>query len=257
MPYVHVSEIGEVIRDTSTEPCNALLETKEHVIIKLNNNIQGNLSLVNEYICYRIAKEVELNMPKSGIAYFDNKTDCQYDNFEEFYGPCFYSVRVDKTTIINKGVIPYISNDLIKEELILFDHVVYNSDRNLGNLLISMSSSEIFVIDHTHTFKNACIWDKSCFERGMKENDLYDTKIIESNKLVYDLLFDGKKANNTNLLLTSEKYKDRITREFLTDVINDLPLEWIYSKDDINALLEYILYRINGIKNICEVILSM
>lgn len=67
----------------------------------------------------------------------------------------------------------YISNKETYEEIILFDQLIYNKDRNKGNLFISTGKGAklLYAIDHTHVFKNATIWDSICFRQGISDND--------------------------------------------------------------------------------------
>ena len=71
--------------------------------------------------------------------------------------------------------------DFVK--ILLFDHIIFNTDRNPGNLLVRFCKNDVSlkVIDHTHVFISQALWDASCLKRAMEENDLLDTKVLEYN----------------------------------------------------------------------------
>lgn len=79
--------------------------------------------------------------------------------------------------------------DFIK--ILLFDHLIFNTDRNPGNLLVQYYKKNITlqVIDHSHVFINQAIWDANCLHRAMEEKDYFSTRILEDNNYLYDMFF--------------------------------------------------------------------
>lgn len=61
----HLKEIDYILTNGCTNPVRSRLDTNATVIVKLFNNEQGNLTLVNEYICYKLA--LALRLPGSEI----------------------------------------------------------------------------------------------------------------------------------------------------------------------------------------------
>lgn len=86
-----------------------------------------NLTLINEYICYELAKYFKLPIPNAGIGYISDKTILSADDLlnDDNYGPCFYSERIDKATKANSNIIKYLSNSNEFLKVLLFDHIVY------------------------------------------------------------------------------------------------------------------------------------
>lgn len=84
----------------------------------------------------------------------------------------------------------YVSNTDSYEKILLFDHLIYNKDRNKGNLLIYFGKGDklLYIIDHTHVFKNQTIWDQNCLRQGMIENDFKDLEILNENRYEFFLL---------------------------------------------------------------------
>jgi hypothetical protein len=260
LDYLHVNKVYGSYPDFSTEPLDALLNTGNRVYVKTYNNIQGNRVLVNEYICYRLSKILDLPIPEAGIAIIDRDTEhlCDEDVFSpENYGHCFFSTRINKATVINSAIIPQISNKEDFYKIILFDHLIYNKDRNKGNLLVTSDSTvRLYIIDHTHVFKNACIWDKICFQQGMSVDDYLDRQIIEYNSLIYGYFWEHLPKNLDILLSHSTDFKNRLNLSVLEDVIKDLPDSWDVSCEDITSLLEYLSYRLEKLDHICNIIVG-
>lgn len=260
LEYAHVSKLLCVIQNGCTEPIDAMLDSGERVIVKPFNNIQGNLVLVNEYICYKICTELEIPAPEAGIALIDEKTECLCDEViitSNNYGCCFYSKRIDKATIINPAIIPRILNKEDFYKILLFDHFVYNKDRNRGNLIVTMGKNiRMYAIDHTHVFKNECIWDKNCLNMGIELSDYNDDNIIVSNKEIYNFFWEHLNKDEEILLNIANAFKDKIDYNKLEEFISELPLQWRIPDEDINALKNYLMYRLEHLDNICNMIVG-
>ena len=258
--YPHVCKIFGKIPNGCTEPLDACLESGDRVIVKPINNIQGNLALVNEYICYKLCSKLEMPIPDAGITIIDNKTDIVNDEgiiTVDNYGYGFYSKRIDKATIINRNIIPRITNKEDFYKIILFDHLVYNTDRNRGNILVTLGkNSKMYMIDHTHVFKNGCIWDRYCFDQGIDLEDFNDRDIIESNnnQYMYSLFWEHLNQDESVLFNLSETFKSKITSSDLNLFMSELPQEWGLSRENSDALIEYLLYRLAHIDDMCRII---
>ncbi len=258
MEYLHVDKILGKIGNGCTDPLDASLSSGERVIIKPFNNNQGNLVLVNEYISYRLCRELDIPIPEAGIAIIDEKTVylCEETVLsEDNYGYCFYSQRIDKVAVINRAIIPRISNINDFYKIILFDHLVYNKDRNRGNLLVTSGKNiKLYAIDHTHVFKNQAIWDKNCLQMGMTGSDFKDRDIIESNQWIYSLFWEYLNWEPAILLQHAHEFKTRINDMVLEKIINQLPETWQIPEEDAKALQEYLIYRLDYIEEMCNMI---
>lgn len=260
MQVIHVDKIEHLMGNGYTNPMLASLSRgneKFYAVIKTKDNKEGILTLVNELICYKMAYALNILMPESGIAYIDENTEVPEGLIETGdLGCCFYSKFLEKTAILNESIIDLTKNKDAYEDIILFDHMVYNKDRNRGNLLISTGKGDklLYTIDHTHVFKNEAIWDRYCFKQGIEGNDYLDRDILDSNEFLYSLFFRNKNITKQNLLSTAEKYPIVITKEVLTNIIDNIPSDWDVPVRDLEALKEYLLYRVGHINDICEMI---
>ena len=244
----------------STKPKFALLDDGTQVIVKLSNGPEGNLVLMNEYLCYRMAILLDIPMPKSGICIMDKNTEIIDINIASSvnYGYAFYSTFLPKTTKLVPSIINLMKNkeDFIK--ILLFDHIIFNSDRNEGNLLVQFYKNNITlkVIDHSHVFINQAIWDARCLETAIKENDLLNTRVLEDNKLLYNMFYTNISITREILEEQSLFFQKILNHDTIEKLIETIPKEWKPSSNDIKALIKYLDYRIKNLNVIVSTILN-
>ena len=251
---VHIKQIQNYIGAGITEPTLALSDDGTLVVIKKYNCIEGNLVLFNEYICYRLAIRLGIQMPESGVCVIDENTEINVEGFDsENYGFGFYSTYIHKTTNLVPSIIPLMNNSRDFFKILLFDHVVFNPDRNPGNLLVQFFKKNISlqVIDHTHVFINQAIWDKYCLTRAIEDKDYYSTDVLCQNKELYEMFFSHMKFVRNELTDILKSFQENITYDIIWDIINDMPIEWLPIQDDLDALVDYLLYRVNHLDDIC------
>ena len=198
---------------------------------------------------------------KSGIGLIDSNTiDTTKLLCTENYGECFYSVFLDKSTILKKDLVNFIENknDIIK--LILFDNVIYNKDRNAGNLLVTIGKNpELYIIDHTHVFKNEAMWDSNCFKYAIKDLDYKDSEIMRNNSYIYSMLAIVINRKELESLLEKEikSFKELWCKKINLDEIlyKDIPTKWGINKKNIDSLKKYLCYRVEHLSEIGEIII--
>ena len=257
--YKHIKMVQHNIGNGITEPKLAMTDDNTPVVIKTYNGPEGSLVLFNEYFCYRLAILLDIPMPISGICLIDQNT-LIYNNCitSSHYGHGFYSTYLNKSVTLVDTIIPLIRNKEIFYRVLLFDHIIFNTDRNPGNLLVQYYKNNITlqVIDHSHVFINQAIWDAPCLKRAIAERDYFSTNVIENNKILYYMFFRNMSIREENFRDIKVIFHSKITDELLHGIISDIPQEWLPPDRDINALVEYILYRVEHIDEICTTILS-
>lgn len=257
--FEHIKTVQHNIENGITEPKLAITDDNTSVIVKTINGPEGNRVLFNEYYCYRMAILLEIPMPESGICLIDNTTEilneCVNDNQ---YGYGFYSTYINKAVPLVETIISKIKNRDDFYKIVLFDHIIFNPDRNAGNLLVQYYKKNILlkVIDHSHVFVNQAIWDANCLEMAMKEKDYFSTRVLEENKYLYNMFFHKMKPSNNDFSVIKESICTKLSEELLRSIILDMPKEWIPSDKDVDTLIRYILYRIEHIDDICITILN-
>lgn len=199
-------------------------------------------------------------MPVSGIAIVDSETQINDETVtSDNYGYCFYSTYVHKSTKLVNTIMRMVSNkdDFLK--IILFDHIIYNADRNPGNLLVQYKKDAAIVlkvIDHSHVFKHNSFWSKSTFQIGMKEDDYNDCKILDYNDGIYSMIFRNTLINLDCLLKYKQLFSNVFTKQNILNIINDIPKEWYISYEDVEYLIDYIMYRMSHFEDICKLIIQ-
>lgn len=266
MDIIHVDELRFPIGNGSTEPCFGI-SNNVPIVVKTYNNIQGNKVLVNELICYLIAQKLQLTIPRCGICLIDKNTiiDENVANLDSFspddnLGLGFYSEFIPKYTVLTSpSMIKFASNyQWLIPRIMLFDHLIYNKDRNKGNLLLNTGKGEkkLHIIDHTHTFNLECLWTGNDLNRLISENDCFNVDIMECNSYLYSMF---KTIVNLDILTMSETlnfFKNNLNHEFFSDIINKIPLEWENNKTELEALGNYLIHRFNNLNIFCDIITS-
>lgn len=244
----------------STEPKFAILDDGTQVIVKLYNGPEGNLVLFNEYLCYRLAILLDIPMPKSGVCVLDESSEIQDREIASSnnYGMAFFSEYMPKVTKLLPSIIGKMRNKEDFVKILLFDHVIFNTDRNPGNLLVRFCKDDISlkVIDHTHVFINQALWDSHCLRRAMSENDLTNTKILDYNSYLYEMFFQNFSVSKDMLEKESLVFKSKINRDTIIKLIDCVPNEWKPMQSDLDDLVEYILYRVNNLDIIISTIMT-
>lgn len=243
-----------------TEPKYALLSDGTQAIVKLSNGPEGNLVLFNEYLSYRLAILLDIPMPISGICVMDETTEIQDASIasSKNYGKAFYSTFMPKTTKLMPSIIGLMKNkeDFIK--ILLFDHIIFNSDRNEGNLLVRFYKGDISlkVIDHTHVFINQALWDSACLERAMAKNDLLSTKVLEYNERLYGMFYHNFSITKELLEEQSSFFQSKLSYDIINELVKSVPEEWKPKQKDIDALIKYLMYRVDNLNVITSTILN-
>lgn len=262
----HVDKLIKQLENGATEPFEGVINNQE-VVIKTFNNRFSNKVLINEFICLELAKLVGLTIPSGGVCIIDKDTilndnlelDIAYEQIE-IEGIGFYSNMVTSVTVFDsdEGVVPYLKNCNEINKIILFDYLIYNDDRHESNLLVSLKTSEMYIIDHSHVFKDKHNWTSESLNRNIENKDYKDINFLEQNyKLVYEAFLKAKIIKKEYLEEEVKIFKKVINKRALDDIFSKIPEEWTkdYEKDLV-VLKKYILYRINNIEEGVSIIID-
>lgn len=257
--FEHIKTVQHNLGNGSTEPKLAMTDDNTPVIVKTFNGPEGSLILFNELFCYRLAILLDLKMPVSGVCLIDQHTTI-YNNCinPDQFGYGFYSTYLNKAATLVETIIPLIKNKEDFYRLLLFDHVIFNPDRNPGNLLVQYYKNDITlqVIDHSHVFINQAIWDANCLKRAIQEKDYFSTKVLEDNEYLYRMFFQILPVRKEKFTDIVSLFRDKIMEDTLHNIITDIPKLWLPDQTNIDALIEYILYRVNHLDDICATIIN-
>ena len=100
-----IDRLDFIVGNGCTEPVFGT-SSNNKIVIKYFNNVQGNKALINELVCYYIAKQLNLTMPISGLCEINEftKVDESILELTEFghnnHGIGFYSSFITILVII-------------------------------------------------------------------------------------------------------------------------------------------------------------
>ncbi|MCW6094761.1 hypothetical protein LAV60_16425 [Clostridium sporogenes] len=262
---LHIDELKYPIGNGVTNPIIGVSENK-HYVIKTFNNIEGNKVLINELVSYLIAKKLKLPIPEASTCLVDKDTiiDRNVCNIEEFttdcYGVGFCSEYIEKSTVISSTKmikLAYNYKELIPK-LMLFDHIIYNKDRNKGNLLLTTNKQQkkLLLIDHSHVFNLEAIWDAMTLKQKIQESDFNDFNIMEGNEYLYSMFKDICKMDLWTFKDNIEYFKGILTKDFFYKIVEYIPEVWENNIVELEMLSEYLIYRFENIDKYANIILT-
>lgn len=237
-------------------------------VVKYPNNNEGPLVLINEFVAYKIAEAMNINIPSCGLCTLNSdsnfgpefQTQQELNNIitKDNYGICFCSSYIKMAIPFKPSFARMVCNIEDFQKIVLFDHIIYNKDRHEGNILLCTNDMKIYVyiIDHSHIFKNQCIWDRYSFSQGIEDNDYKDNDILIANQTIYNAFWKIKAFNKENALKQSQTIQSILTKDFIRDIIDSLPQPWCkeVNPKDLIALEGYINYRIIHLPDIINII---
>lgn len=236
------------------------------MIFKRFKNVESSRVLANELIAYKIAIELGLPIPNAGCAVVDGDTVIQNEAFTEdcgehsdFLGMGFYSELQDKVSLVTSPMqLANVINCNEIPRIIMFDHLIYNADRNPGNMLVDMKKGDkmIHIIDHTHIFYLGPMWDMNQLKLRITDNDVLHNDIVEKNKMIYDILMEHYSLTTENLNLTCEDFVSKLSSDKFKEIVFSIPHEWNICDEDKDELCRYLTYRLKSLPLMAELLVK-
>lgn len=98
------------------------------------------------------------------------------------------------------------------------------------------------------------MWNNSTLEQAMKKHDYFSDEILIKNEEMYskfvEYIFDDLKK----LKSLAAIFKKKITESSLKRILNEIPIELVPDRKNTDAMVKYLLYRVDHIDDICKVI---
>lgn len=216
-------------------------------VVKYLGNEHGTRILINEYICYKLAKLMEIPIPDAALITIDEETLKREDSLVKLgvqSGVHFGSKLVQRAEpSIQLPLLRLVKNKEDIPSIILFDQFIYNDDRtrNKGNLLVDIKEKRLLAIDHSHTFKLGTLWDELELKKILDE-ELCLVKEFHAHN--YKVLL--KFVNGNNPFNKIIKTIQGIQKSDINLCFEGLPTQWELSKKDEDALKNFIWYRIEN-----------
>lgn len=256
--YSHVSKITQIYNANEGCTCPALaqLDNVNKVVLKYPKNPMGIIVLFNEYITYRIAKEIQVTVPNFGLAHIDNNTkiDECFKKFFDIDDICFFSEFIAKSVKVSKRTLRYAKNLNEAPRIILLDHIVKNTDRYSANMLISVNKNDanMYAIDHSHA-----LGDPEWNTATLSKKDIASPEIWENNADFYNMLIDaGAEVTEDSMKSECDAIKEILTDVRIDNIFLSIPQCWKsqIGEQNIKCALEYIKNRVTNLHKICDVI---
>lgn len=242
-----------------TCPALVKLDDESRAVLKYPRNPQGMIVLLNEYITGYLAQAISLTCPDFGIAVVDNNTTIDKNlspnvSLESFVGIGFYSTYIPNVVPVSARALRHAHNLNETARIILLDHIVKNSDRHEGNLLITTNSTLpiVYAIDHSHAFG-----DPNWSIADLSLNDTDSPYIWRENQPMYNMLINaGAIVTPEQLDMERRLIQERITNDYLNHIFSTIPAEWVTTigPENVSHLCQYILNRVNNLEVICNMI---
>lgn len=239
-----LQEITEYVDVGLTDPVRCYL-SDQRVVAKYIYNDEGYISLFNELLGYGMAEHFGIRHPNYGIAIYDSsktvvKNNATYINKTYFT----YTELIEKSLPITS---PKMLNKVPEEEIInllLFDTFIYNTDRNQGNILISMPV-RLYPIDYTHILPGKCVWNEELRNKEYSiDNILYDMFTYG----YYQYLIENKTFTNELIDNCGKIFIDKVNKLNEKNIIRNFPKGILsqISNEEYELLFEFFDYMKNN-----------
>lgn len=256
---IEVEEVLDVIEVGTTIPVRCRLQNVMNVVVKYMKNPFGQRVLINELIGSCIADIIGLKIPKYGICNLSedviSNTNENEDIDERNAGLAFYTKDYSSTIPPGIGMLSLVENK-DTEKIILFDHIVNNCDRHMGNLLLDIKEKvTLYVIDNSHIITEGI---GTVISQELENDSIFSKKTLEKNKKIYDNLSIGMGYSEEKLTLEAQKMKESITDEVLAEIKSLIPSVWIahVGQENVDIIFEVIRRRSNAMDDLSKMIIE-
>lgn len=248
---VIAASYAKKIKIGSTNPFLITDTYGDSYICKVYEENIGNLHLVNELVCYELAKLLDLPIPNAKLVEFrddfiNENADLQKRGLLSNIG-FGSSVLNSVKSNITPPLLEMCQNTEIIPGIVLFDQLILNNDRatNDGNLLFDFKKKKLYLIDHSHVFYHGTIWNKHTLKQVIDSNQLL---VDNYNQKYYKML--TRYINGFNPFNTFLEKLETIDEVIVSNIVYSIPHEWNLSEESSEALINFILYRLTHINDI-------
>jgi hypothetical protein len=237
-----IEEVSKRYETAGSRPLRVLASDLEYYICKYPYH-PNDPKLLNEYLGFHFARLWGIKVPDLGIVklkreHLPIETLGMQLSYQSIVKPLVGLKQIpDAIEIIDSFSSGISKTDLKKYNrkdflnIALFDIWLSNEDRNCGNmnLLVNMSGDVIspIAIDHEKIFNSGSLF-------GQISSLTYQDSLFYSN--LFHLLFRSRKGNNLILfdeIGASLQNKSSICHDNLGSIVEGIPDEWGYEKDEI------------------------
>lgn len=254
-----------------TVPIRCLLSNGKLAVVKYPCNQVGNQVLINEWVCNKIAQEINVPVPPIGCCLLDQKSSFgpelqsqlingEIDFGQNNYGIAFYSRLILNTIPLQKKFMTKMTNGQFFINMLLFDQIVCNIDRHHGNVLYSLTDQKFYAIDCSNVFNSQRAWTAQSLLTEIAAGHFSNVELLLSteNGETYDYFWESVNPTASQIVQEAAHIQQVLTPQKICDIINTLPDEWkTYLKDSQRQAVEqYLNFRISHITDTAKLIIQ-
>lgn len=243
-----IDEIYVEVGRGVTEPYRALVNNK-NCIVKNINNIEGYLSIFNDYVGNFLTNSVGFTTPNFGFCIYTNKTKNKVDKSFEIGELFFYSEFVNNPMYIDNILL---LNEIEKEDLvklIIFDYFILNEDRNTENIFVNAEVNSdrliLYPIDYTHSFPGGVVWNFGQLGMKVKNNDFESFETYIKNNYIHQLIIEGIKISSDLVDKCAQCIYNNLEQVDLEEMLGNIDQRLInrFSGNDLNDFKDFLNLR--------------
>jgi len=234
-----------------TRPILVTADNGKKYVAKLFDEDNEHKHLVNEYISYHLAKDLDLPIPDASFLIIPETLIASNPDLKErniksniAFGSHYIGTAIPN---INSFLLDSSKNTRDFPAILLFDQIIYNDDRseNAGNLIFCKKSKKLLIIDHSHIFKDGTIWSVSSLNRCINEL-IVPTFLGTYNKMLLKYV-----NGNRPFHYISQKIQ-AVSQERILEIVSSIPDEWPVTRDEKETLVSFIFKRIQALNEIID-----
>ena len=204
---------------------------------------------VSEWLAAALGERMGLAFPAYALIQIDSDMIERHPHLTTVgmsAGRHFASCFLENAVYASKRDLTKAENITEMAGIILFDHIFHNADRakNKRNILRypSEEALRIVAIDNSHLFRSSR-WNTATLARLGRDITVYTAR--NYRKLLKDILVVE------DFLPFRERIK-HISPEQVNYIVRHIPVEWLPSENERQALAEYVGMRLTMVDEICD-----
>lgn len=256
---IEVEQVLDIVDAGTTMPVRCRLENNVNVVVKYMKNPFGQRVLINELVGSCIADEIGLMIPEFGICNMSEDviktTNNNEDIDERNAGIAFFSKDYSSSVPPSRQFLSLAKNKQT-EKLILFDHLVNNCDRHMGNLILGFRKEvTLYFIDNSHIITEGIDED---IEKELESPQIFSKRVLQKGQDVYDILATSIGYSEQKILEEAEKIRESMTEKKLNSIKEIIPSVWIESVGQykVDLMFQVLNRRVESIVELSKMIVE-
>lgn len=230
---------------------------KKYVVKWKGSKIKRAKEVVNEYVVGKLATLLSLPVVPFDLVYIPdefikNTSELQPKKKYYFNPGCQYSCLFIENSIVLEDVfadLPSktdVQNHNMLAKMAVFDQWVNNFDRTMSNLLLERldegeSSFYVHMIDHGRCFPGGYTWSQNTLTQKLN----YENNGQETYRWIFSIL------NKEDFTSFVDKIVN-LPNESIYEIIESIPEEWEVSKEEREALYNFLIGQKKDLPNIID-----